>query len=69
MSPGISRKTFEVYSRKRSFCGRCIQTRLHRGDIDWDFDKEFAYNIPAMTEEEKEKLQETLDVLCRLNIY
>lgn len=42
----ISDKFLDKYDKKKIYCGRCIQARLHRSDPEWDFDKEFAYEKP-----------------------
>jgi hypothetical protein len=55
----INKKTIEKYKHKRSFCGRCIQERLHRNDPDWDYDKEFSYKQEPwiLTKDEEEFLK------------
>lgn len=59
----ISKKFIDKYSKKRIFCGRCIQKRLHRGEYGWSYDEEFAYVLIPLDDEEKESLNETLELL------
>ena len=37
----MPKKSIEKYKRKKIFCGRCIQKRLHRNDPNWVYEKEF----------------------------
>ena len=53
----LNKKIIEKYKHKYSFCGRCIQERLHRNDPDWDYDKEFSYKQEPLSEKEKEYLE------------
>jgi hypothetical protein len=47
----MSRSAVERAKRKKTFCGKCIQERLHRGDESYDFDKEYGYESKPMPEE------------------
>jgi len=59
----FSEKLIKKYSKKKTFCGRCIQGRIHRNDPDWDYDKEFAFSLPKYTKEEKKEFYNKLEVL------
>lgn len=57
----MTKKAIEKYKNKKSYCGRCIQKRIHRGNEDWDYDKEFSCkDVPIEYSEEYEK---NLDLL------
>jgi hypothetical protein len=33
----------DKYEKKKIYCGRCIQERIHRNDPEWEYEKEFSY--------------------------
>ena len=53
----VSFKFVEKYKKKKIYCGRCIQKRLHRNDQAWDYDKEFNYEIKPLSKEDERTLE------------
>jgi len=52
----MTKKAILYYEKKKSYCGRCIQNRIHRNDKDWNYDQEFKYeHIPVEYDEGYEK--------------
>jgi hypothetical protein len=47
----------DKYEKKKIYCGRCIQERIHRNDPDWEYEKEFSYKIKKLTEKDKKDLE------------
>jgi hypothetical protein len=50
-------KAIEWYKSKKSYCGRCIQERIHRNDPSFDYDKEFSYQIIQRSQEYLDALE------------
>ena len=49
----IGPKVRAKYRKKKTFCGRCIQERIHRNDPSFDFDAEFSYSWKSLTDNMK----------------
>lgn len=48
----LSEKFIKKYSKKKTYCGRCIQLRLNRDNPEFDFDKEFSYQYSPIVQDE-----------------
>ena len=40
----FDRKVLAKYYVKKSYCGKCVQERIHKNDPNYDFFKEFSYS-------------------------
>lgn len=52
----LTRKSAKKYRGKRSYCGLCIQRRLHRNQPDYDYHAEFKFKSNQEKAEQLEKL-------------
>ena len=41
----LTKDAREKYKLKRIFCGKCIQKRIHKKDLNWRYSDEFSYNF------------------------